>query len=263
MRFALMFLLFIPALLTPQTPSEQPEKPLYRSTGKEATLLGSITVKGSVPKPLRIDMIADPVCMELNPKPETRPFIANEGGLLNAFVYVKSESLKQYRFAMPASEVNLQRVKCQYEPHVLGLRVGQKLVIVNNDPTHHNTHPTPQFNREWNQTQAAGAEPLVKSFPNEEALIPFKCNHHPWERAYVGVMDHPFFAVSNELGNYEISGLPPGTYKLVGSHEAFAEKELEITLVAGEMRRVDFVYDVDKDLKTGWPSWLPKGVVKQ
>ncbi|HJU93254.1 MAG TPA: carboxypeptidase regulatory-like domain-containing protein, partial [Pyrinomonadaceae bacterium] len=249
-------LLFIPVLLTatpvPQTPAELP---LYRSTGQEATLVGAIMVTGATPKPMTIDMFADPVCVQLNTKPQMKPFTTNDSGLLNAFVYVTGEPLKTYRFDLPNTAVDLERVKCQFTPRVLGVRVGQSVRFINSDPTVHNTHPTPSRNVEWNASQAVGAEPLVKTFAREEALIPVKCNQHPWEKAYVGVMDHPFFAVSNELGNYEISGLPPGTYKLVAWHEAFTEQQMEITLVAGESRRIDFTFDVDKNLKTAWPHW--------
>lgn len=267
MRSALALLLFIPVFLTsapvPQTPAEQSEKPLYRPTGKEAALVGSITVPGKTPKPMKIDMAADPICMQVNPNPERQPFVTNEGGLLDAFVYLKGESLQAYKFALPDSDVILQHVNCQYAPHVFGLRVGQKFIVLNNDPTHHNTHPVPKINQEWNQTQAPAGEPIVKTFAREEAMIPIKCNQHPWEKTYVGVMSHPFFAVSDQLGNYEISGLPAGTYKLMVAHEAFSEQELEITLAAGEIRRVDFVFDVENHLKTSWPHWQKGSARKQ
>ena len=77
-------------------------------------------------------------------------------------------------------------------------------------------------------------------------MIPFKDNQHPWEKAYVGVLRHPFFAVTDKLGNYEIRGLPPGTYKLVVWHEAFGEQEVELTLAPGETRRVDFIFEASK-----------------
>ena len=192
-------------------------------------------------------MGADPVCVELNSKPETESLVANENKLVNAFVYVKNRELFQtYRFEEPDTEVTLERKNCRYKPHVIGLRVGQQLTIVNADPTHHNTHPTPRLNPEWNQTQPPGGAPLRKAFHRPEVLIPFKCNQHPWEKGYVAVMDHPFFAVSDALGNYEIRGLPHGTYTLVVWHEELGEQELELTLVAGELRRVDFTFEVKK-----------------
>ena len=260
MRFALMLLLLIPLLLNSTPVSQEP--PLFKPTGNEATLFGIITVEGTRPKPLKIDMTADPICGELNHNREPEWLLTNDDKLQNAFVYVTSDLLKAHRFELPGSDVSLQRLNCQFSPRVLGLRVGQNLLIWNRDPTHHNTHPIPKLNVEWNQTQPPHTEPLVKTFTREEALIPFKCNQHPWERGYVGVLNHPFFTVSNELGNYEIRGLPPGTYKLVGWHEAFDQQEMEITLTAGENRRIDFKFDLDNGLKKTYPYWTPTGSVK-
>lgn len=263
----LMLVLFVPLLLNSspisQTPAGSSEKPLYKPAGNEATLLGIVTVRGTPPKPKVIDMAADPVCQKLNTKPKSEWLITNDDKLLNAFIYVKGEQLSAHRFEMPGSDVVVQHVNCEYAPRVVGLRVGQNLVILNNDPTQHNTHPVPKINQEWNQTQAPQGPPIVKTFRREEPVIPVKCNQHVWEKAHVSVMNHPFFAVSNELGSYEISGLPPGTYKLVAWHEAFGEQELEITLAPGETRRIDFNFDVDKGLKKVYPYSTPMGSVRQ
>jgi hypothetical protein len=87
-----------------------------------------------------------------------------------------------------------------------------------------------------------GGAPLVKMFARQEVPIPFKCNQHPWEKAYVGVFNHPFFAISDMFGRYEIRGIPPGSYKLVAWHEKLGEQETEITLVPGEVRNLDFAF---------------------
>ena len=233
----------------PPPPPPAAEKPLYRTTGTEATLFGIITVKGTRPRLKPIDMAADPACGEINHKREQEWLQTNDDKLMNAFVYVTGDPVKAYRFELPDSDVALQQVNCQYSPRVLGLRVGQKLVIWNRDPTQHNVHPTPKKNPEWNQTYMQGSPPMGKTFFREEALIPIRCNQHPWEKAFVGVMNHPFFEVTNELGSYEIRGLPPGTYKFVAWHEAFEEQQMEITLVAGENRRIDFTFDLDNRVK--------------
>jgi hypothetical protein len=88
--------------------------------------------------------------------------------------------------------------------------------------------------------------PVIKIFTRPEQLIPFKDNQHPWEKAYVAVMDHPFFAVSDEFGRFEIHGLPPGTYTLVVWHELLGEQQVEITIAPGENRNADFTFDADK-----------------
>ena len=229
-------------------PRETPTKPLYQPTGNEASLTGSIIANGEVPKPRRYDMTADPVCGELTgDHVEVKDLLVNNQRVLNTFIYLKSgEPLDKYSFEAPASEVVLEHRNCNYVPLVLGIRVGQKLSLVNGDQTIHNTHPTPKYNQEWNRSQGVGSAPFVKTFRRAEQFIPFKDNQHPWERAMVGVFDHPFFAVSDEFGNYEIRGVPPGTYKLVVWHQRLGQQEMDITIIPGENRKIDFTLDLAK-----------------
>ena len=230
-----------------QDPANTSEKPLYQPYGNEPSVVGTISITGKFPRPKIIDMSADPVCIQLNKTKRTEWIVANQQKLQYAFVYVKEgDALKTYRFEVPDAEVVLAHKNCRYSPHMLGMRVGQPLSIATGDPTTHNTHPVPKFNVEWNMSQAAGGPPLTKTFARPEIAIPFKDNQHPWEKAYVSVLDHPFFAVSDKLGNYEIRGLPVGTYKLVVWHETLGEQEIEVTLVPGETRRLDFTFDANK-----------------
>ncbi len=242
MRFTLFFLLLV-SLIVSQT-QQEPEKPTYFPTGNEASVTGTISLKGMPPKFQVFDMAADPACQNLNRKPQRDWLKTSQGKLANAFIYVKGDKLNAYNFPLPDSDVMLNQRACYFEPHVFGLRVGQSLRIINSDPTQHNVHPIPRLSREWNQTQAQDAPPMVKTFPRAEVMIPIKCNQHPWMKAYVGVMNHPYFAVSDTSGKFEIRGLPAGTYKLVVWHEIFGEQEIEVTLVPGENRNADFTFDV-------------------
>jgi hypothetical protein len=233
-----------------QNPEVAGAKTPYARTGHEVTLSGTIALSGKRPKPRIIDMSADPICFEVNANPITEAVVGHKGKLANVFVYVKSESLNAYSFELPASAAILDHRGCRYAPHALGMRVGQTLTVLNSDPTQHNTHPVPKLNAEWNQSQPSGGTPIVTSFKHQELFIPFKDNQHPWEKAYVGVFDHPFFAISDEFGNYRIEGLPPGQYTVVAWHESFGEKTVEITFVPGEARDISFNFDAAQDIRT-------------
>ena len=222
------------------------QKKAYVHTGKEASIAGTVTLLGELPKALTIDLAADPSCYTDNPHPKTEWYRGRAGGLANVLVYVASDSLDNFLFSTPTSPVVLEHKRCRYEPHVMGLQVGQPLNIVNSDETIHNTHPTPRVNQEWNQTQAMGAPPLVKTFGRAEVSIPFKCNQHPWERAYVSVFAHPFFAVTDMEGNFRIEGLPPGSYKVTAWHERLSEKNLDAVLAPGESRYLSFAFSAPK-----------------
>ena len=71
-------------------------------------------------------------------------------------------------------------------------------------------------------------------------MIPVKCNVHPWMRAYIGVVAHPFFAVTGDDGTFTIKGLPPGTYTIEVWHEKFGTQEQQVTVGAKESKTVDF-----------------------
>lgn len=250
----ILILLFLSSLFPGSSKTSQdhgqetPTKPLYQPTGNEATLTGTIIANGEVPKPRRYDMSADPVCEKFSEeRHDLDDLLVSDQRVVNTFVYLKSgEPLDTYRFEVPDAEVTLAHKGCYYTPRILGIRAGQRLSVVNSDPTTHNTHPTPKYNREWNMSQGVGSGPFVQSFNRPEQFIPFKDNQHPWERAVLGVFDHPFFAVSDEFGNYEIRGVPPGKYKLVVWHERLGTQEVELTIVPGESRKLDFTFELAK-----------------
>lgn len=206
------------------------------------TLSGTINFTGRRPKTFRIDTSADPICTKLNPELKTEWTEGNRGKLANVFVYVESESLQTYSYNQPTTPAALEHKDCRYVPRMLGVRVGQPLTIMNNDSTVHNTHPTPKLNVEWNQSQRPDSEPLMKTFPKPERFIPFKDNQHPWEKAYVGVFEHPFFGISDQQGSFRIEGLPPGQYKVVAWHESLGEKTVDITFLPDEARHLTFTF---------------------
>lgn len=218
------------------------DKPTYKITGNETTLVGTISFIGTPPEPLRIDTSADPICETVNPDPTTDWVVVTNQKLANVVVYVRGESLNAYSFDAPSPDVTLEHKGCRYVPHVLGMQTQQTLKIVNSDPTTHNTHPTPKINREWNQSQPAGAAPLEQRFATPELFIPIKDNQHPWEKAYVGVFSHPFFSVSSTDGSYKISGLPPGQYTIVVWHEKLGEQTVDLFLAGSEQRNLDFTF---------------------
>jgi hypothetical protein len=193
--------------------------PLARS----ADLTGKVVLKGT-PKPeIPIDMAADPKCGALHSKPiTTRHYVVDKaGGLANVLVFVKS-GLAEKNFPTPSDAPLLDQVGCEYTPYVMGVMVNQKFKIKNSDPTLHNVHATPKpgsANKEFNFAQPVKDMVSEKSFPAPEVPVRFKCDVHPWMFAYVGVFEHPFFAVTDKEGNFKISGLPNGKYTIEAHHQ--------------------------------------------
>lgn len=217
-------------------------KMTYQPTGSEGKIVGKVSFAGQIPQRKRIDTSADPVCQEANPELYTEDVIITAGKLANVFVYVSGDMLELYAFEAPKSEALLAHRGCQLVPHVLGMQLSQTLKVANEDATTHNTHFLPKANKDWNQSQPEDSTPVEKKFETAEVLIPVKDNQHPWQKAYVSVLSHPFFAVSARNGSYQISGLPPGQYTVVAWHERFGEQRAEISVGVSEQKSLDFTF---------------------
>jgi plastocyanin len=233
---------------TDNTSTAETAKPPYTSKGNEGTITGKVSFSGEAPAPKPIDMNADSACLAKNPNPVAEDVVVKDGKLEYVFVYIKDGQLSDgkkigdYSFTTPSTAVQLDQQGCHYRPHMLGLQTGQKLSITNSDATTHNIHPTPKNNPEWNQTQPNGAPPIEKTFGRAEVLIPVKCNQHPWMKAWIGVLSHPFFAVTKEDGSYQITNVPPGKYTLATWHEKYGEKTMEVTVGDKATVTTDFTY---------------------
>jgi plastocyanin len=206
------------------------------------SLTGVVKFEGTVPKPSRIDMSADSNCVKAHPTPATTEdiVVGANGGLANVVIYV-SDGLAGRTFQPPSQPAVIEQKGCQYKPHVLAMQANQKLDVVNNDETTHNIHPTPNNNREWNMTQPHGV-PLEQTFAREEIAIPVKCNIHPWMRGFIAVFKHPYFAVTDKNGSFDIKDLPPGSYTITAWQEKLGTLTQKITIGAGESKTLDFVF---------------------
>jgi plastocyanin len=206
-----------------------------------ATITGKVVFAGPKPTLRNLDMSAVPFCARAHPDgaPSEEIVLNPNGTLKNAFVWVKS-GLPDANWQVPDTAVTLDQKGCMYTPHVLAVMTGQNIAIQNDDGTNHNIHPLPTANREWNESQPPGAPVKMQSFPRQEIMLPVKCNIHPWMRAYVNVVTHPFFAVTGDEGTFTIKGLPPGTYTLEFVHEKFEKQEQQVTVGDKESKTVDF-----------------------
>lgn len=214
-----------------------------------ADVTGRVVLKGTPKSELTIDMASDPRCAALHTqKITTRHYVVGaDNGLGNVLVFVKS-GLEQKEYPMPSETPVLDQIGCEYIPYVLGVRANQKFLIKNSDPTLHNVHATPKAgggNKEFNFAQPVKNMTTEKTFTAPEVAIRFKCDVHPWMFAYVGVFDHPYFAVTDKDGNFKISGLPNGKYTIEAwhqrTHRTEAGQTKEIT-VDGDTK-VEFTID--------------------
>jgi plastocyanin len=209
-----------------------------------AEVKGLVTVDGAVPANQQIRMNADPICVRQasGPQPmETYVVGADGKSLGNVFVYVK-DGLGNYVFDVPKEPAKIDQKACRYIPHVFGVRVGQPIEITNSDPTLHNIHAMAKASREFNNAQPLQGMKTLHTFTAPEVMVLFKCDVHGWMSAYVGVLDHPFFAVTDASGTFSLKGVPAGTYTIEAWHEKLGTVSQSVTIAARETKDISFTF---------------------
>jgi plastocyanin len=207
-----------------------------------ASIAGIVHFEGTAPKAEPIKLSSDPYCQTANPGLTTDTEIVGAGGAVqNVFVYVK-DGLGNRTFPAPADPVVLDQKGCHYSPHVIGIQIGQPLEIINSDNTLHNVHAVAMANAEFNAGQPQAGVKTTHVFSTKEVMIPFKCDVHGWMHAWVGVLDHPFYAVTGADGAFSLKGLPPGTYTIEAWHEKLGTQTQMVTIGAKENKDVAFTF---------------------
>ena len=216
--------------------------PVAVDTANAGTVTGKVTFAGTPPAPTPIKLSSDPYCQKANPGLATETeVVGKDGAVENVFIYVK-DGLGNQTFPASSEPVTLDQKGCHYTPHVLGIQVGQPLQIINSDDTLHNVHGLPKANKEFNQGQPIQGMKMTHTFSTKEVLIPFKCDVHGWMNAWIGVLDHPFYAVTTADGTFSLKGLPPGTYTIEAWHEKLGTQTQTITVGAKETKDVAFTF---------------------
>lgn len=216
------------------------ESPVDAGTAGNVT--GMVMLNGTPPAMTPIDMSDEPTCAEKHDgQPTSQEVVASGGHLGNVFVYVK-EGLENLQFPTPTEEVVIDQDGCVYIPHVSGVMVGQDLTFENSDGLLHNINATPEENRGFNISQPVEMQ-TTRTFPAPEVMIPIRCDVHGWMSAYVGVLPHPYYAVTSTDGSFDLSTLPPGDYVIEAWHERYGAQTQNVTVATGETAEVTFTFD--------------------
>lgn len=178
------------------------------------------------------------------------------GGLQDVLVYLSGEDLPEPppRHEDPdADPLVFDQENETFVPHLMALRDGQMVTFTNHDNANHNIR-TATFDRrnEFNVFTGPNAE-YKHTFHAGQRLRPIRvgCDIHGWMRAWIYVFDHPWFAVTNEDGEFEITDVPPGTYTLIFRQpDVGITREQTVTVTAGEVLTIDTEF-TPADLRLG------------
>jgi hypothetical protein len=216
--------------------------PIALAHGETAnTVSGKVSFQGTVPPAQKVQLSADPRCVAMHKGGLERQAIqVKDGGLADVLVYLKTGVSGSY--PPPAEPVVLDQVGCEYHPRMVVAMAGQPLKIRNSDDTLHNIHPRPAVNREFNVGQPRKGMETTKTFDKPELMIPTGCDVHPWMRAQISVLAHPFFAVTRADGSYEIKGVPDGEYEVEAVHSQLKAITQKASVKGGETSRLDLTF---------------------
>lgn len=187
------------------------------------TLKGQITFGGDAPA-LKVlvekgKAIKSPeFCAADGPiKSERLVVDAGSKGVKNVLVYIPKPTAvnPEAKSAALQNPVEFDQEKCVFKPHVLGIMTGATLLLKNSDATNHNIDSKLR-NNGTNPNIAPGSPPVpLVTQAAERSPGEVVCDIHPWMKAYWMVTDSPYFAVTDDKGNFEIKNVPAGTQKVV------------------------------------------------
>jgi plastocyanin len=187
-------------------------------------------------------MSADPYCAGANQgdTSEAVLVVGEGGGLGEAFIYVKSAP--SAGGAPPEQAVVIDQEKCRYRPRVVGVQVDQPLEFRNSDITLHNVHAVPELSKGFNIGMPTKGMTSTRKFSTPEVFVRIKCDVHPWMAAYVGVVAHPYYAVTGSDGAFRIANVPAGEQTVEAAHPTLGTKSQTVSVPADGEVTVDFTF---------------------
>ncbi|MFQ5649753.1 MAG: carboxypeptidase regulatory-like domain-containing protein [bacterium] len=218
-------------------PSTQAAKPApvtsgaYQSTAVTAggTIAGKATFAGAIPEKKKLQITKDAnVCGKETHYDES---IVVSGGKGLANVVVKITNISKGK-EMAAGTYELDQNGCVFKPHVTLVPVDAELTIKNSDGILHNIHTYSESNQPINVAQPGFRKIMTQSFSDPE-VVRVACDVHNWMTGYIVVTDHPYYAITDVDGNFELTNVPAGTYTLEFWQENLGKQTQEVTVEAG------------------------------
>jgi len=223
-------------------PCDAPRTPTPLDRSSAGSIAGTVTFEGSVPAMTALRLTGDPGCAAAHAGPVLAgDALVHDGRVENAFVYLE-KGLGDRVFAVPAAAVTIDQRGCVYAPHVAGVQTCQPIEFLNSDALLHNVHGSPRLSRSWNFSMGVQGSRRTVRLAEPEVMVEVRCDVHPWMRAYLGVVDHPYWAVTGSDGRFTLADVPPGDYVAAAWHERFGTRTQQVTVGAKEAKQITFTF---------------------
>ncbi len=130
---------------------------------------------------------------------------------------------------------------CQFLPHVLLVPQNHPFLITNEDPMAHDVRAFSGSKMLIRFEMDAGDAPVEKKFA-ETGPIVIRCGLHKWMHAFIISAEHPYYTVTDERGEFQLTDLPVGQFQVKIWHEVLGETVHSVTLQEESFSRLDFTY---------------------
>ena len=179
-----------------------------------AELDGRVELQGPAPAPMYLPIDRDAEACGSAPKRSARLIVSAQGGVQNAVVVLPDAPAP---VADGAPAVMDQR-GCEFVPHMLCVRPGVVVRFLNSDPAVHETRCFHDAEMLTRFTMPPRARPVERQFHHDGPLL-VRCGLHPWMHAWIYVVPHGRYTVTDAAGRFQLPDVPPGTYQLRVWHE--------------------------------------------
>jgi len=187
---------------------------------------GTVTLKGASPELKKLAVTIDQYVCGKEKNPEDL-VLSPQGGVRSAVVWLDKPPAGAPAAALP-SATTMDQKECVFAPRVVVVPAGGRIDFLNSDRLLHNLHSTPSANPPFNRTQPKGRT-ITITFEKPE-IIRVTCDLHSWMRGWVVVAEHPYYALTDGAGDFELRGLPPGRYTLKAWQERLGTISKEVVV---------------------------------
>jgi len=184
------------------------------------TIKGTVKWQGPIPHLVASEINKDPqICDPLAQKHRDleRLLVGSNGGVANTVVFLRNVT-KGKAMDLPASRRFLNQKTCRYEPHVLLVPLQATVTVKSKDALLHTVQMS--GSADYNLPFTSDGQEISRPM-NREGTVSMRCNVHPWMNGEMIVAKHPYYSVTDQDGNFELTDVPPGDYEIVAWHEGW------------------------------------------
>ena len=204
------------------------------------SITGTVTYAGEAPAPAKLPVTKDVQVCGATEHYDESLVVSESGGIKDVVVSLKNIHSGKGLETL-GTEFVLNQEGCRYSPHVSIVPVNTPLKILNPDGILHNIHSYSEKNPSFNKSQPKFKNEMETSFEHAE-LVKIKCDVHGWMSANLVVVDHPYYAKTDDNGTYTLTEVPPGNYTVEFWQEKLGTQTAQVTVTAGTEVTLDYTY---------------------